>query len=127
MATRDFKDYVWRTLEHFRDDPTEYELPFPDTLTSDQRAQVCTSSIIPQINNTAPQIHIAASRLGLKRASRGDEANGTRFITVYKPNVRASNKPFNVFTRSMTQLLLSKSLIYLQLGRKEISLQVKQW
>ena len=50
--------------------------------------------------NYIPQIHILASRLGLKRASRGVEENGTRFITVYKSHVRATNKPDNVFTRS---------------------------
>ena len=46
-----------------------------------------------------------AARLGLKRASRGDEEEGTRYITVYKPHIKAINRPTNVFTRSMFFLL----------------------
>jgi hypothetical protein len=49
--------------------------------------------------------------MGLKRASRGDEANGTRFITVYKPFVRAINKPNNVFTRSKINYLLMNFIL----------------
>lgn len=47
-VTQEFKNYVRQTLLHFRDESDDMDLPFPPTLTHDQRAQVCKhhSSII---------------------------------------------------------------------------------
>jgi len=81
MVTIDFKDYVNRTLIYFRDKSDDTDLPFPSTLSFFQRKY----------------IHIIASKYGLKHASRGE--GDQRFVTIYKPHVRARNNPRNIFTR----------------------------